>query len=257
MSEPQYFFDFKLGKKYLSDFGGVIYNKENNQPIQIAPEIKHTTLSLPNKDGSLYYGSTYSERIMDIPVYFEGDIDIQELSSWLCSSEEQMFSFVEDDKEIPVVFNGKVSLSAYYDGIFKGMLDISFIAHDPYYHIINERPITIANPVINEERNIKSKGNVDSMPTIKVTPIGTQSKIRFKWNDMVVVLQNITKPIYIDSENDDVYEYSSTTKISRMEKYFSNDYYDFPILEPYKANKITLIEGNLESIEITPNSRII
>ena len=47
------------------------------------------------------------------------------------------------------------------------------------------------------------------------------------------------------------------TKILTREKFFSTDYYEFPILEPFITNQITVLEGQVSEITVVPNSRIL
>ena len=257
MASPICFTDFKLGNKLLSDFNGTLYNSQDANIINLAPTITHITEELANQDGQLYFGSRVEPRTIDLSVYFEGDFDLQELSAWLCKKEPQKFQFVDDDKEISVIYNSSLELRSFYNNDFQGTMDISFIAYDPYFRIVNERPINISNPVIGNKYNIKSKGNVDSFPLIKVKPYKTQSKIRFKFNDMLIVLKNVDKDIYLDCELEEVYEMNTGRKVLVREKYYSTDYYEFPILAPFVSNTIELIEGSVDEISILPNSRVL
>ena len=257
LAEPMYFSDFKLGNKLLSDFNGVLYNSQDGHCINLAPSITHITEQLANQDGELYFGSRVEPRIIDLSIYFEGAVDLQELTAWLCKKEPQKFMFVDDDKEINVIYNSSIDLKAFYSNDFQGLMDVSFIAYDPYFRIVNERPINISNPVIGNKYNIKSKGNVDSFPLIKVKPYRTQSKIRFKFNDMLIVLKNVDKDIYLDCELEEVYEMNTGRKVLVREKYYSTDYYEFPILPPFTSNTIELIEGSVDEISVLPNSRVL
>lgn len=257
MASPMCFTDFKLGDKLLSDFNGTLYNSQDANIINLAPTITHITEELANQDGQLYFGSRVEPRTIDLSVYFEGDFDLQELSAWLCKKEPQKFQFVDDDKEINVIYNSSIDIRSFYNNDFQGTMDISFIAYDPYFRIVNERKINISSPTIGNKYNIKSKGNVDSFPLIKVKPYRTQSKIRFKFNDMLIVLKNVDKEIYLDCELEEVYEMNTGRKVLVREKYYSTDYYEFPILTPFTSNTIELIEGSVDEISVLPNSRVL
>ena len=257
MAIAQYFEDFKLGSKRLSDFNGIIYNKGDGHAINVAPSITHMTEKLPNRDGELYYGSTVDPRLIELSVYFEDEVDIEQLSAWLCSKEVQPFSFVDDYKEIDVVYNSIIDMRAFYNSTFQGLMDLTFVAYDPYFRVINEKNVTIKSPTINKDYGVKTKGNVDSYPMIKIVPNGTQSKIRFKINDITVVLQNVSKAIYLDCETEEVYELNAGTKVPVREKFYSTEFYEFPYLKPFSNNTVRILEGTISQIDITLNSRIL
>ena len=257
MASPICFTDFKLGDKLLSDFNGTLYNSEDANIINLAPSITHITEELANQDGQLYFGSRIEPRTIDLSVYFEGDFDLQELGAWLCKKEPQKFQFVDDDKEISVIYNSSIDIRGFYNNEFQGTMDLSFIAYDPYFRIVNEKVVTFTKPSYGNKLVVKSKGNVDSFPLIKIKPNGTQSKIRFKFNDMLIVLQNVDKEIYLDCELEEVYEMHTGRKVLVREKFFSTDYYEFPILTPFISNTIELLEGNVAEITVLPNSRVL
>lgn len=262
MAEYQYFSDFKLGNKYLSDFGNAtIYNKDANfHNIGMSPEVEHTTDKMDLRDGEIYVASKYNPRVIQIPVFFPEVIDLNELNAWLCHKEQQVFSWVDDDdkKEIDVVYNAGFNMDVYYGKDFYAKMDLTFIAHNPYWRINNERAMTISTPLINEVYNIKNKGNTDCYPLIKIKPNGTQSKIRFKWNgEYIVVLQNVITDIYIDCEEEEVYTLVAGSKVLCLEKFFSTEYYDFPIIKYGQKNSIQFIEGNVAEVSIQPRTRII
>lgn len=257
MANPRYFSDFKLGNRKLSDFNGVLYNSEDGDVAILAPTVTHITEQLANQDGELYIGSKIEARSIDLSVYFEGNIDIQELTAWICKKEPQSFMFVGDNKKIDVVYNSSLSLKSFYGKLYQGLMDISFIAHDPYFRIAEEPVQTITSPVINKKNTVNHLGNVESYPLIKIKPNGTQTKIKIKLNELIITLQNVNKDIYIDCELEEVYELNLGAKTLAREKYFSTDYYEFPTLEPFITNGITVLEGQVSEISITPKSRIL
>ena len=257
MANPMYFSDFKLGDKKLSDFNGVLYNNEDGNVINLAPSITHITEQLANQDGEFYVGSRIESRSIDVSVYFEGDVDIQGLTAWLCKKEPQSLMFVGDNKKIDVIYNSSLSLTSFYGRVYQGLLDISFIAYDPYFRISEEQTKVISSPVNNTKYEVPNNGNVEAYPVIKIKPNGTQSLIKFKLNDLLITLHNVNKELYIDCEFEEVYELNMGTKILTREKFFSTDYYEFPILEPFITNQITVLEGQVSEITVVPNSRIL
>jgi hypothetical protein len=176
-------------------------------------------------------------------------------------NKQQTFSWLDEqfiDKEIDVIYDKGFDMDVYYGKEFYGEVELSFIAHDPLWRVKNEKEKIITNPLINTEYYFKSKGNIDSLPIIRITPNGTQSTIVFKWNDLIVTLQNIDKEIYIDSDGQgQVYEYVNGIKVFQMVKYFSNSDYDMPILTPFIKNKFILLSGSITQVGITLNSKIL
>lgn len=263
MSEYQYYNDFRLGGKTLSSFNGVIINKtDNTKKRNLLPEIEHLTDKDSTNNGERYVRSRYQPRIIDISVMFNGDTDIEELTAWLGYNKLQTFSWEDElflDKEIDVIYQKGFDMDVYYGKDFYGEVDLTFIAHDPLWRIKNEKEKIIENPAINTEYFLKSKGNIDSKPIIRITPNGSQSSIVFSWNDLTITLQNIDSEIYIDSSGltGQVYNYSNGIKIPQMLKFFSNSKYEFPIVSPFIKNKLILKSGSVAQIGVQINSRIL
>lgn len=260
MSEYQYHEDFQLGSKTLSSFNGTIINTtENVKKYNLLPDIEHITDKDSSNHGERYTRSRYQPRVIPISVIFEGDVDLDELNAWLGYNKQQTFSWLDEqfiDKEIDVIYDKGFDMDVYYGKEFYGEVELSFIAHDPLWRVKNEKEKIITNPIINTEYYFKSKGNIDSLPIIRITPNGTQSTIVFKWNDLIVTLQNVISDIYIDSSGE-VYSYVNGVKTPQMLKYFSNDDYEMPILKPFIRNTFTLVNGNINQLKVTLNSRIL
>lgn len=259
MAEYQYYEDFKLGNKTLSSFNGKIINTTSNtKKMNLLPEVEHITDKDTSNDGERYIRSRYQSRIIDISTIFNEDTDIDELRAWLGNKELQTFSWEDDDinKEIDVIYNKGFDMEVYYGKDFYGQVELSFIAPSPLWRIKNEKEKIVTNPIIGIEYYFKSKGNIDSLPIIRITPNGTQSTIVFQWNDLMVTLQNVNNEIYIDSEGQ-VYEIVSGIKVYQMVKYFSNSNYDMPILNPFIKNVFTLVVGSISQVGVTLNSKIL
>jgi len=259
LSEYIYHNDFQLGNKTLSSFNGIIINTDDSKKkMNLLPEIEHIVDKDSFNNGERYIRSRYQPRVIDIDVMFSDDVDLDELSAWLGHNKQQTFSWCDDiiDKEISVIYQKGFDLDVYYGKKFYGQTNLSFIAHYPFWKVKKEKDKIITNPNINQEYTFKSKGNIESLPIIKITPIGTQSNIIFKWNDLTVALTNIDKPIYIDSEGQ-VYEMINGIKVYQMIKYFSNLNYDMPTVQPFVRNKFILVQGAVSEVKITLNSEIL
>jgi hypothetical protein len=263
MGEYQYYEDFRLGNKTLSSFNGVIINTtDNTKKMNLLPEIEHVTDKDTINNGERYIRSRYQPRIIEISTMFNDDVDIEELNAWLGNNKQQTFSWEDEkfiDKEIDVIYNKGFDAEVYYGKDFHGEVDLTFIAHDPLWRIKNEKEKIITNPVIGTEYYIKSKGNIDSNPIIRIIPNGLQSSIVFSWNDLIITLQNVDKEIYIDSSGltGQVYNYNNGIKISQMTKFYSNIKYDFPVVVPFIKNKLILTSGSVSQIGVKVNSRIL
>lgn len=251
----EYFSDFKLGSYRLSDFGGVIIN-DDGWKVNLSPSAEYITEKTPLKDGEFFFGSRLNPRVISVKAYFEEEIEVEKFVAWLTNPTPQSFSFVDDNKEIDVVYDGFLDMECYDDNGFRGIVNISFIAHNPYYRVLKEKDIVI-KPISAETYSIKNKGNVDSYPLIKITPIGKEKQeIKFQWNDVVNTLRNVDKEIYLDCESEDIYEVINDKKELVTDKYYQNDYWEFPYIKPFVKNILQVVKGNIEKIEIQANSKI-
>lgn len=251
-----YSYDFRFGKKYLSDFGGVIVNQDGWK-LNSGVTSEKITEKIPTKHGEVLIGFTFNPRIIDVHILIEEDIDLDELYAWLLDGEQEL-ELIDSGKKIMAVLDNQIDITGYTDGGFKGTLDLSFICYDPFYRHVNERPIAISNPAIDAIINVKSKGNWECFPTIKLMS-KINGKVRFKWNDMIITLSSITanREVIIDCENEEVFEYRNGTKYNLFSIFTSTDYYEFPSIKPFVQSKITLLEGSLSNISVLPNSKYI
>lgn len=269
MANYQHFLDFKLTdpvtgiSKCLSDFGGIIINKDKNAYNKnLLPDPNHITDSDDMRDGEIYLKTTYGTRAIEITCFFSEEMgggNLFELNKWLGKKRQQIFEWVGDDecKQIDVIYNKGFDVDIFYNEKFYGQIDLTFIAHNPYYRIKNEYPIKYTNLVLNKEYFVRPKGNTDSYPLIQITPNGTQNKIKFNWNDVAVELTNVDKPIYIDCEAGMCYEIKDGKKVMAFTKFKSDEYYTFPDIPTDGVSKFTVLEGKIKEMLIQPNTRII
>ena len=250
----EYFEDFKLGDKTLSDFSGTIIN-DDGWKINLSPSMEYITEKMPLKDGELFFGSRLNPREIKIKVYFEDEVDTELLSAWLLSGEIKTFSYVGDTKEIDVVFDGFLDLECYDDNGIKGLMDISFIAYNPYWRIKKEKNVIFENPDTTV-KTFKAKNNTDSYPIIQITPYGFQGQVKFMWNGIVYTLGDLDKDIYLDCENEELYEIINNEKVKVSPKFLNNDYWEFPFVKPFVKNTFQLVSGDIKRVEVVLNSRI-
>lgn len=266
MAEFKYYNGFTLtnpitGKtKSLSDFNGIIYNPDNEKMTRtMLSEPTHITDKNDNCDGEQYIKTRYGTRIIEIPVFFKGTVDEMELNKWLGCKRQQVFAWEDDDdnKCIDVIYQKPFDMNIYYGQEFNAYTMLSFIAHNPHWYIKNEREIIYKNPQINEVKIIKCRGNSDSFPLIKVVPNSTQSKIRFKWNTLVIELSNVNKPIYIDCKKERCYEMNGDIMTLVSLKYKSDNCLRYPFISADIKNAFILLEGKVNEISIQPRTLII
>lgn len=250
-ANDMYFEDFRFGDKKLSDFGGIIYN-EDGWNISNGLTSSRTTAKLGNRDGELLVGSTYNPRTITIPIFLQEDIEIDEFYVWLLNGEQEL-EFEDSERKIKAVLDNQINIRSYYDGDFKGLSTLNFIAYDPYWRAVKD---TYTNIDSNDEIAIKTKGNVECYPIIKLTPT-TVNNVRIKINDLTITLNigsdNLNKEITIDCEREEIYDTRSGAEYNLFHIYHSNDFYEFPILKPFVNNIVTLLEGNVANMRIYHN----
>ena len=256
-ANDMYFEDFRFGNKKLSDFGGIIYN-EDGWLISNGLTSAKTTTKLTNRDGELYLGSTYNPRTITIPIFLQEDIDIDEFYAWLLDGEQEL-EFEDSERKINAVLDNQIDIRSYYDGDYRGLSTLNFIAYDPYWRAVKDTYTTLNTPTINQEVSFRVKGNTICYPKINLQPT-TAGKVKFKINDTIVTLDVpsslVNKCITVDCEREDVYRLVSTNQETNLFSiYSSNDYYDFPNLKPFTVNTITFQEGDVSILKIYHNNR--
>ena len=269
MANYQYYEDFKLIdketgiEKRLSDFGGIVYNPNNDSITRnMLPDPEHITSKNENQDGERYIKTLYGTRIIEVPVYFSEDLgagELFELNRWLGKKRQQTFQWVNDDerKEIDVIYKEGFDMDILFGDKFNGLTTLSFIAHNPYWTIRDERPMIFRDIKQGNELKVKNKGNTECYPLIEVTPETGSTTIKLQINELSVTLKDLNKPIYIDCEKERVYEIVNGVKVATLDKFESNKYCEFPYFKTEISNRIRVIQGNIKSMKITFNTRII
>ena len=148
-------------------------------------------------------------------------------------------------------------MNIYYGREFNAVFTLNFIAHNPYWRLKHELPYVRKGLTSGNILKIKNKGNANCYPLIKITPNGTQSTIKFNFNDLQVTLSNVDKPFYIDCELERCYEIINGEKKISLTKYVSDKYGNFPYMWYDKQNIFQLIQGNIAEIEMELRTRII
>lgn len=261
MSQYSYEDDFNLGGHFLSDMNGEIYNVDDwKRTMNQVPDMEHSTDKDGTNDGERYIQSRYSTRSFEnIPIIWKAGTDLARIRAWLGKKEPQTFYWRNDEehKEIDVIlsksfdFGGFYGKQIQYDGQIEAL---SFIAHNPYWRIRGEYERKISSPVIGREYMVKSNGNVNSSPIIRIKVSTPQTNVKIQWNDLIITMSSITNQVYIDSDLGEVYD---DNKNNLMTTFTTDNNYTMPILLPFEMNKIKVISGLVSEIGVQLNSLII
>ena len=264
MREPKYYSDFILGDRRLSSFNGIRYNEGDEITYQSIPTPKHITQEVSGMNGSFYFKSTYDSRLITIPIFIYDEIDIDYFNGWIGDIDSGLrpLTFIyengtQSDRYLEVIYNKGVDFTSYYTPKFKGTSTLEFIAFDPLYKIKNEEKITLNSPVINKNYTFASKSNIKSPPIIKISPNGTQTQIKFMINDLTITLNNVNTPIIINAEDGEVYTMNNGIRVNAFQKYISDGWRHLPSILASQTNKFVLLSGNITSVEINRNTRIL
>jgi phage-related protein len=257
-------------KNIYDDFGGRIINtNETYYERECMPQQNFNTDKNNTRDGEIYISSTYGIRTIDMVCFFteeDGGGDLFELKRWLYKIRDgkkyqQWFEWDGDDenKQILSLESGAWQSQVYYQKKFYGQIPFKFVCHNPFYSIKNEKDIVFTDLVAGGTKNIRCAGNSESYPLIKITPNGTQPTIQFQWNDLVVTLSNVDKPIYLDCVLHKAYEIINGVVTPCNLKYYAGTLipYPFIIADSDVKNYVKLISGNISEFRITPRSRIL
>lgn len=267
MADFQYYDDFKLTdketgvEKKLSDFGGIVYNPDSDALTRnLLPDPEHITDRNDNQDGERYIKTKYGTRIIEVPVYFNSEMgggDLTELNKWLGKKKQRVFQWVDDEekKEIDVIYKEGIDIDILYGEKFNGLTTLSFIAHNPYWRIKDEKPIIYNDLTEGNEFKFRDKGNSDCFPLLEVVP--RTSDIELVWNEITIKLTGLDKPFYIDCEKERCYEIIDGVNKLNLSKYSSDEYYSFPYIKTDLANTVRVKKGNISKLKITRNSKII
>jgi len=253
-------------KNIFDDFGGRIINtNETTYDRECMPQLNFITDKNDNRDGEIFIGGALGTRVIEMTCFFseeDGGGDLSELKRWLFKQHnnkklQQIFEWdgADDNSAILAIESGGWQSKVYYQKKFYGEIPLKFICHSPYYFIKDEKDILFTGLKAGDMRNIRCAGNTESYPLIKIVPNGTQSVIQFNWNGLIVTLNNVDKPIYLDCWLSSCYEYISGI-ITPTNKCNTTLYKDFPLVDADLPNSITVLQGNFDMI-ITLNSRII
>jgi len=251
------YFDFQLGNKKLSDFGGVLYNGDGYVKSSLLPNLNKQTEQLDMIDGAVYYGGNYEPRIITLHILIENEnFDEAGFVNWIKSKEPQWFNYIGDDKKIKVVYENTLDIDIYNKK--HGFIELTLVAHNPYWYLINDVVFTKTSPVVNTSYSFTNSGNTESFPLVKIN-CTTSQNVTFSLNSKRFKLTNIVGDIYIDFYTETVYKFVSGVKTNYLSSFECLDgkyKYEFGSL-PVGNNTIKIISGTVNSITVNCNSRFI
>lgn len=249
-------------KDLCDDFGGIVINtNESYYERECMPQQNFITDKNDTRDGEIFIRSTYGVRTIEATCFFQeslGGGDLFELKRCLGKKYQQIFQWDGADEAILAVEQGGWQSKVYYQKKFYGELTFKFVAHDPYYFILNETDVPFTNLVTGYSNVIRCAGNCDSYPLIKIIPSTTT--LSFKWNKLDITLKNLTigQTYYLDCELCQCYYMSNGIKIPAPFGTFNSDkYIQYPEIFCEGTNSFTITGGSASSLKVQLNSRII
>lgn len=257
--------DLKTNRtKRMSEFGGIRYNSDSSGIEYNIPKFTHNTYENDIINGKRLLSTKVEPREIEVPIFLSHEIyetNLVELTKWMCKPYEQIFSWVNDEerKEIKVIYED-VDMKVLYNRDFYATATFSFVAYYPFWNIRNESPLIYRNLNTNSViSNIKSRSNIETYPIITVSSSTSQSNIKIKVNDLVVIIGSLDSniPIIIDSEKEKCYKIVNDIKVDMFNIFESNDALDYPKFSCEEVNKITILNGQNIDLNINMNSRIL
>lgn len=189
------FRDFEFDGRRLSEFGGVLVDKDLIFRENIAPSVDVKTNPSPTGDGldivSVSYGVRYICLTALLEDYSNLKYDYDSLKEWLYSKEPKKFKYVGDDKYINGVFTGEIDLEILNGN--NALLELELTCHDPKWNL-DEVPIVLTKVFTNERHAIINNGTVESYPIICIEGHGD---IQIEINNITYSIDNVIDNVYI------------------------------------------------------------
>lgn len=140
------FIGFKLGDKHSSDMGITRVSEGDRYEESLSGTISDSTVTVPGSDGTYYFGSQYNSKVIPISCAFDNlnEKQFRELQGWLQNKTLRRLIF--DDRPFKY-YMAKINdtpsikyIPFTVDGerIYKGELEIEFIAYYPYAKSVNK-----------------------------------------------------------------------------------------------------------------------
>lgn len=250
------YFDFQLGNKRLSDFGGILHNGDKGSAtFNLISNMNKQTDEFPGIDGMAYYSSSYQPKPIPLNILIENEnFNQDEFIDWIKSKEEQWFNYIGDNKKIKVVYDSDVELNVY--NAKQALTEITFIAYYPFWSLINDVVWEQTNPSLNTSYSFTNLGNDESFPLIELN-CTTNQTIIFQINQKSFKLKDIIGTIFIDCYTETVYKIIGNSKVNYLGSFecTNGEYkYEFQSLV-VGNNTFKLTSGSVNKVKINCNSR--
>lgn len=251
------FDDFYFNGRWLSDLGGIIAGKDGLSLFSVLPAKEIKSEKIIGRDGEIVYGSSYQPRTFSIPILFSDVSRIREIASWLNVAQPTDFWLKGDGVKLKVLFDSAIDLQAY---ALQGVVELKFIAHDPYFVELTPTPSVLTTGLDNI--TVQNVGNVECYPLIKFTGTGditvdiNNSRYRFKSVDQYVYLDCYYYTVFKGDPNNPsgaINKLQNFVKVNEL-----NGVESYPTTMPIfniGANSIKLVSGTCTEIQIINRNR--
>ena len=136
------FIGFSFGNTHSSDLGIVRTSDGDRYNQNLSPEFEDKTLAIPGGDGTYYFGSTFSQKIFEVPFAFDKitESKLRKLNAFFNDRKIHNLIFDEAPYKIykaKIVEPPDISYLCFdEDGerIYKGEGTLNFIAFTPWAH---------------------------------------------------------------------------------------------------------------------------
>lgn len=186
------FEDFYFNGRWLSSLGGQICGKDGVSPFSVLPAKDIKSEKILGVDGEIVFSSNYQSRTFNVPIMFEDITRIREIAGWLNVDKPTDFYFKNDTVKTKVMFDSAIDFEAY---ALQGIVELKFIAHDPYFKLITEATQEFTSG-LNLGVSVINSGNAKSYPLIRIE--ATEDVI-ISINDLPIRIVDIDEYIYLDT----------------------------------------------------------
>lgn len=249
--------DFELDGIKLSSFGGYLYNADGTPSEDIAPSVSVSTEVTENIDGETPYSSRYNPLEINLDIYIENEnFDKTAFMNWMNKKGIRRFNYVGSDRWINVVRTEKVEINTY-NSVQRTINGLKFMAYNPYWKLIVPNKLIYENPEVSVLYKFTNKGNTESLPIISLECKGEILDVQFEINGIRYKMDSIIERVFINAEDETVYNPTAQSKVNRIDKYscisVGKFKYTFPKLN-VGENTFKLIKGNVTKATIDCNS---
>lgn len=240
------FDDFYYNNHWASEYGILIGGVSGIPFSYPLPSKDIQTQKIIGVHGSFPTSVQYNPRTFIVPIFITDLNRIREIAGWLSNIEPSDFYFKGDSVKISCLIDDNQNdlQHGIMDNLFAGTTDIKFIAHDPFYYLINDDYYSITTFV--SKTTFVNNGNWVSQPLIKITGSGD---ISFKFNNIPMIISSVSTSATIDMKYFTVVDNQNNNKLFD----FSGDFITLDV----GNNTFEKVSGNVNNVEIYCRSKFI